>query len=104
MMMSRREWFFDYVPFKLTVSIGLGDNRVTDAVGSGLVRVSMSIDSKMIIYKLCDVYYVHNIGTNNLLSVTYMIEKNYTVSFGWYNCRILKERGLIGKVTKRDKL
>jgi len=29
---------------------------------------------------------------------------NYTVNFGWHDCRILKGRDLIKKATKRDKL
>jgi len=104
MITSRREWFFDYVPFKSTVPIGLGNNRVIDAVGSGSVRVSMSVNDKTTTYKLRDVYYVPNMGTNNLLSVTYMIERDYTVNFGRHDYRILKGIDLIGKVTKRDKL
>jgi len=32
-----------------------------------------------------------------------MIERDYTGNFGQHNCRILKERDLIGKATKRDK-
>jgi len=77
---------------------------VIDAIGSGSVRVSMSVDGKTTTYELHNIYYVPNMGTNNLLSVMYMIERDYTVNFGWYNCRILKGRDLIGKATKRDKL
>ena len=103
-MISRREWIHDYISFKLAVSIGLGDNRVIDAVGSGSVRISMDGDGRPTVYKLRDVYYVPNMGTNNLLSVTYMSERNYSIFFGRDESSILKGTNVIGKAIKRDKL
>ena len=103
-MTSRREWIYDYIPFKSAVPIGLGDDRVINAVGSGSVRISMDGDGKPTVYKLRDVYYVPNMGTNNLLSVTYMSERNYSTIFGRDECSILKGRNVIGKARKRDKL
>ena len=101
-MMSRREWIYDYILFKSAVSIGLGDDRVINAVGSGSAKISMDDDGKPTVYELRDVYYVPNMGTNNLLSVTYMSERNYSTVFGRDECSILKGRN--GKARKRDKL
>jgi len=56
------------------------------------------------VYKLWDVYYVPNMGTNNLLSVTYMSERNYSIFFGRDECSILKGTNVIRKAIKRDKL
>jgi len=81
-MISRREWIYDYIPFKLAVPISLEDDRVINTVGSGLVRISMDSDRRLMVYELRDVYYVPNMRTNNLLSVTYMSEKNYSIIFG----------------------
>ena len=103
-MTSRREWIHDYIPFKSAIPIGLGDDRVIDAVGSGSVRISMEVDGKPTVYELCDVYHVPNMGTNNLLSVTYMSERNYSTIFGRDECSILKGMNVIGRARKRNKL
>ena len=103
-MTSRREWIHDYIPFKSAVSISLGDDRVIDAVGSGSVRISIEVNGKPTVYELCDVYYVPNMGTNNLLSVTYISERNYSTIFGQDECSILKGMNVIGRARKRNKL
>jgi len=100
----RREWFCDYIPFKSAVLIGLGDDKVIDAVGSGSMRIFMEVDGKSTVYKLHNVYYVSNIGMNNLLLVTYISERSYSLFFGRDECSILKGRNVIGKARKRDKL
>ena len=66
----------------LLTPIGLGDDRVINAVGSGSVRISMKVNGKSIVYELCDVYYIPNMEMNNLLSVTYMSKRNYSIFFG----------------------
>ena len=91
----------------MAIPIGLGDDKVIDAIGLELVRISMEIDGKSTVYELCDVYYVPNMGMNNLLSVTsvtYMSETNYSIFFGQDKCTILKSRNVIGKARKRNKL
>jgi len=103
-MTLRREWFCDYIPFKLAVPIGLGNDRVIDAVRPGSVRISMKVDEKSMVYELCDVYYVPNMGMNNLLSVTYISKRNYSLFFGQDEYNILKGRNVIGKARKRNKL
>jgi len=81
-MTSRKEWFCNYIPFKLAIPIGLGDDRIINAIGSGPVRISMEVDGRSMVYELCNIYYVSNIGMNNLLSVMYISERNYSSFFG----------------------
>jgi len=81
-MTSRKEWFINYSPFRTPISIGLGNDNIIKAVGLGSVRISMTVDGTLRLFELQDVYYVPDMGTNNLLSVTYMVRKGYTVNFG----------------------
>ena len=39
---------------------------------------------------------LHPSNTNNLLSVTYMVKKGYTVDFGVNNCKIRKDGNVVG--------
>jgi len=96
-MTSRKEWFINYSPFRTPISIGLGNNSIIKAVRSGLVRISMTVDGTSRLFELQDVYYVPDMGTNNLLSVTYMVQKGYTVNFGTNICKISKARSIIGR-------
>jgi len=43
-------------------------------------------------------------GTNNLLSVTYIVQKGYTVNFGTNMCEISKARSIIGRAKNRKRL
>jgi len=43
-------------------------------------------------------------GTNNLLSVTYMVQKRYTVNFGTNIYKISKARSIIGRAKNRKGL
>ena len=103
-MTSRKEWFINYSPFRTPVSIGLGDDSIIKAVRSGSVRISMTVDGISRLFELQDIYYVPYIGTNNLLSVTYMVWKGYTVNFGINICEISKAVSIIGKAKNRKRL
>jgi len=46
-------------------------------------------------------YYIPEIGSNNLLSVTYMVNKGYFVGFGAHKCEISKGDTVIGEAEKR---
>ena len=72
-MTSRKKWFINCFPFETPISIGLGDDSIIKAVGSGLVKISMTVDRISRLFKLWDIYYVLDMRTNNLLSVTYMV-------------------------------
>ena len=101
---SRKEWFINYSLFRTPISIGLGDDSIIKAVGSGSVRISITVDGTSRLFELQDVYYVPDMGTNNLLSVTYMVQKGYTVNFGTNMCEISKAGSVIGKAENRKGL
>jgi len=101
---SRKEWFINYSLFRTPISIGLDDDSIIKAVGSGSVRISITVDGTSRLFELQDVYYVPDMGTNNLLSVTYMVQKGYTVNFGTNMCEISKAGSVIGKAENRKEL
>jgi len=43
-IISRKEWFINYSPFRTPISIGLGNDSIIKAVRSGLVRISMTVN------------------------------------------------------------
>jgi len=96
-MTARREWFVNYTPFGIPISIGLGDNSIIKAIGLGSIRISMDVNSRSKIFELCDMYYVLDMGTNNLLSISYIVKKGYTVNFGVDKCEIAKDRIIVGE-------
>jgi len=51
-MKSRKEWFINYSSFKTPISIGLGNDSIIKAVGSGLVRISMTVDGISRLFEL----------------------------------------------------
>jgi len=65
--------FINYSLFRTPISIGLGNDSIIKTVRLGSVRISMTVDGTSRLFELQDVYYIPDIGTNNLLSVTYMV-------------------------------
>jgi len=72
-MTSQKEWFINYFPFITPISISLGNDSIIKTVRSGLVRILITVDGTSRLFELWDIYYVLDIGTNNLLSVTYIV-------------------------------
>jgi len=103
-MTARKEWFINYSPFCTPVPIGLGNDSIIKAFGLGSIRISMTANGVSRIFELQNVYYVPDMGTNNLLSVTYMVRKGYTVNFGTNLCEISKAGLVIGKTKNRKGL
>jgi len=103
-IVSRKKWFINYFLFRTLISISLGNDSIIKAVRSGSVRISMIVDSTSRLFKLQDIYYIPDIRTNNLLSVTYMVQKKYTVNFGTNMCEISKARLIIGRAKNRKGL
>ena len=101
---ARKEWFSKYTPFDKEISIRLGNDSVVKAAGSGSVMISMDVKGKKRIFELCNVYYVLDMGQNNLLSVSYMVNKGYSVHFRAKDCIIQKENDVIGNVYKKNNL
>ena len=96
-MTARREWFINYTPFGTPVPISLGDDSIIKAIGSGSIRISMNVNGISKIFELRDVYYVPDMGANNLLSVSYMMKRGYIVIFGVDKCEIAKDGIVVGE-------
>jgi len=103
-MTSKKKWFINYSPFKISILIGLGNDSIIKAVRSGSIRISMTVDKKSRLFELRDMYYVLDIGTNNLLLVTYMVWKGYTINFRERLCEISKARSIIGIIENKKGL
>jgi len=90
--------------FERLIPVSLGDNRTIEVIGLGSVRISMNVNGTSNVYEFWNMYYVPDMGYNNLLSVTYMVNKRYFVSFGADKCEISKKGLVIGKAKKRRNL
>jgi len=64
------------------------------------MRIVMDIDRKSSVYEFQDIYYVPDMGRNNLLSVMYMVNKGYFVGFGVDKCEIIKGNIVIARAEK----
>jgi len=104
LMTAKKDWMINYTLFQMAIPIGLEDNRTIKAVGLESVRIMMDIDGKSSVYKFQDVYYVPDMGTNNLLLVTYMVNKGYFVGFGVDRCEIIKGNMVIVRAEKSRNL
>jgi len=64
----------------------------------------MTVDEKSRLFELQDIYYIPDMGTNNLLSVTYMVWKRYTINFGEKLYEISKAGLIIGIAKNKKRL
>jgi len=69
-----------------------------------LIKISITVNGTSKLFELQDVYYVLDIGTNNLLLVTYMVRKRYAVNFGTNIYEISKSESIIGKAENKKEL
>ena len=95
-MTARKDQITNYTPFDIPISIGLGDDSIIKAIRSGSIRIIIDVGRKSKTYELCNIYYVLDMGANNLLFVTYMVKKGYIVDFGVNNCEIRKNGNAVG--------
>ena len=63
-MTARKDWMTNYIPFDMPIFIGLGDDSVIKAIGSGSIRITMDVGKKSKTYELHDIYYVLDMGAN----------------------------------------
>ena len=89
-----RSIFVDYVPFRVSESVSLGNGTVCDALGIGHVTVDMLCDGAVKHYTMSDVLYVPSL-VNNFFSVTAATLKGHAVTFKQKQCTIQKN----GKLT-----
>jgi len=64
----------------------------------------MTVDRKSRFFELQNIYYVLDMRTNNLLLVTYMVQKGYTVNFRAKLCEISKAKSVIERAENKKKL
>jgi len=64
----------------------------------------MTVDRKSRFFELQNIYYVLDMRTNNLLLVTYMVQKGYTVNFRAKLYEISKAKSVIGRAENKKKL
>jgi len=64
----------------------------------------MTVDRTSRLFELWDIYCVLDMGTNNLLLVTYIVQKGYSINFGSNTCEISKARSIIGRAKNRKRL
>ena len=64
----------------------------------------MTVNGKLRLFELWDIYYIPDMRTNNLLSVIYMVQKRYTVNFGAKLCEISKAGSVIGRAKNKKRL
>ena len=86
--------FSDYVPFRVSESVSLGNGTVCDALGIGRVVVSMLCEGEVKRYTLSDVLYVPQL-VNNFFSVTAATLKGHQVTFAKKQCTIHRDGKLI---------
>jgi len=103
-MIARKDWIIYYMPFERLIPVSLGDNRTIETTRSGSVKISMNVNRTSNVYEFQNVYYVPDMGSNNLLSVTYMVNKGYFVGFGVHKCEISKKGLVIEEAKKKRNL
>ena len=103
-MTARKDWMINYMPFERSIPVSLRDNRTIEAIGLGSVRISMNVNGTSNVYKFWNMYYVPDMGSNNLLSVTYIINKGYFISFGADKYEISKKGMVIEEAEKKRNL
>ncbi|TFY53550.1 hypothetical protein EVJ58_g9393 [Rhodofomes roseus] len=104
-MSSQREWFLNYSPLASPKRVWLGDKRYILAIGIGQVALTADLgNGKKRTALLQGVYHVPDLN-GNLLSVSHLTKRGYSVSFTTSGCRIQNTEGqLIGTAHDKDNL
>jgi len=68
----------------------LGNDSIIKTIGLGSIRILINVDGILKTYELHNIYYISKIETNNLLSVSYMVKRSYSVNFRVDKCPIAK--------------
>jgi len=76
-MTSNYEWLANYHELSKPKKVWMGDERHIYAVGVGQVKIAMC---RKAIYLVQNMYYVSDLN-NNLLSVSYLVNRKYHVHF-----------------------
>ena len=88
-MSSHRSWFQMYQDISPPKKGWLGDNHYILTKGIGQIHLEMDLGGgKKGLIIICSMYYVPDIS-GNLLSVSYLIKRGYSVNFNNNKCHIL---------------
>jgi len=98
-----RSMFTDFVPFRVTESVSLGNGVDCEAVGIGRVSVNMLCEGTVKRYILSDVLFVPNL-VNNFFSVTAATLKGHTVTFKGKQCFFHRDGKLIATGNRVNRL
>jgi hypothetical protein len=104
-MSSQRNWFHMYWDITPPKKVWLGDERYILATGIGQLHLEMSLGGgKKCLTIIRTAYYVPNLS-GNLISVSYLTKRGYSVNFNNSQCRIFtKSSELCGVAQDIDNL
>ncbi|OBZ71294.1 Retrovirus-related Pol polyprotein from transposon TNT 1-94 [Grifola frondosa] len=99
-MSSQRDWFIHYTSLSSPKRVWLGDERFILAVGIGQISATVHLDDgKTRTVIIPGVYHVPDLN-GNLLSVSHLTRRGYSVNFGDAGCRILSPTGELAAVAR----
>ena len=105
-MSSHRNWFHMYRDISPLKKVWLGDDRYILAMGIGQLHLEMDLGGgRKGLTVIRSAYYVPDVS-GNLLSVSYLIKRGYSVNFSDDECRIFckQDRELCGIAKEVDGL
>ena len=103
-MTCQSKWFMTYRQLVPPQSITIGNGTSIPAVGIGCIHINLKLDGGHTVTTIiCDVYYVPDLD-GNLLSISYLAELNFEVTFGHDSCQILDKNQVVGKGYKQNSL
>ena len=92
-MSSQRNWFHMYCDISPLKKVWLGDERYILATGIGQLHLEMNLGGgKKCLTIIRTVYYVPNLS-RNLISVSYLTKRGYSVNFDNSQCQIFTKSG-----------
>ena len=92
-MSSQRSWFHMYRDISPPKKVWLGDERYILATGIGQLHLEMDLGGgKKGLTVIRTAYYVPNLS-GNLISVSYLTKRGYSVNFNDSGCRIFSKDG-----------
>ena len=98
-----KSWFSDFKESS-ACPVFVGNGMALQCVGTGSISCAMLVDGNSVSGKLADVWYVPGL-TTNLLSVSCLTAKGWTVDFGKQGCSIKSAAGaVVARAVKEDNM
>ena len=103
-MSCQRNWFTTYHPLSPPQRVVIGNGNAIFAIGIGRIGLNLDVGNGRTKYTvLTDVYHVPELD-GNLLSVSYLANRNLYATFGPNSCTILSDNETVAIGHKRDAL